>query len=76
MEDDVEKVLGWSETYPQSYIDAINAHPSWQEPRVIDRKVEKDLRAALQFIVDLPPGSRGAYGKFQEAQARVREALK
>lgn len=34
------------------------------------------LRAALQFIAELEPGSRGAYGKFKEAQDRAKEALK
>ena len=37
-EDGNDKVLGWSETYPQNYIDAVNAHPSWHSPRVVDRR--------------------------------------
>jgi len=37
IKDGIEKVLGWSESYPQNYIDAVNAHPSWHSPRVIDR---------------------------------------
>ena len=39
-EDGAEKVLGWSESYPQGYVDAINVHPVWHSPRVIDRKSE------------------------------------
>jgi len=35
----------------------------------------KRLRNALRFIRDLEPGSRGAYGKFKEAQNRARLAL-
>jgi hypothetical protein len=37
-EDGSEKVMGWSESYPQNYIDAIEAHPAWHSPKVIDRR--------------------------------------
>lgn len=37
-EDNQERVMGWSESYPQNYLDAINAHPSWHAPYVIDRR--------------------------------------
>lgn len=33
------------------------------------------MRTALEFITELPPGSKGAYAKFSEAQERAREAL-
>lgn len=33
------------------------------------------LKGALEFIADLPPGSKGAYSKFCEAQAKARELL-
>jgi hypothetical protein len=43
-----------------------------------DLKREEAIGAAaqrLQFIVELEPGSRGAYRKFIEAQRHAREAL-
>lgn len=33
------------------------------------------MRTALEFITELPPGSKGAYAKFSDAQERAREAL-
>jgi hypothetical protein len=33
------------------------------------------MRTALEFIAGLPPGSRGAYAKFCEAQSKAREVL-
>lgn len=33
------------------------------------------LREALETIVRLPPGSRGAYGKFHQAQTEAKAAL-
>lgn len=36
--DGSEHVMGWSESYPQNYVDAINAHPSWHSPKVVDRR--------------------------------------
>lgn len=33
------------------------------------------LKASLQMIADLPAGSRGAYGKFSEAQEMANRAL-
>ena len=37
---------------------------------------KEKYRNALEFILSLEPGSRGAYSKFAEAQARACEALK
>jgi len=46
-----------------------------KESRLAAKKELTRLREALQFIRDLEPGSRGAYGKFKEAQDRARLAL-
>lgn len=40
VDDGSEHVFGWSESYPQGYVDAIKAHPVWHSPRVIDRRPE------------------------------------
>lgn len=37
-EDNEERVMGWSESYPHNYVAAVKAHPSWHSPRVIDRR--------------------------------------
>lgn len=40
--ENVRKVFGWSETQKgaQTMVSSIEKHPSWQEPRIIDRKAE------------------------------------
>jgi hypothetical protein len=43
-ENGAEKVMGWSESYPQNYVDAINVHPVWHSPKVIDRKPARNKR--------------------------------
>ncbi len=37
-----ERTFGWSETYPQGFVDSINLHPSMYNPRVIDRRKGSD----------------------------------
>lgn len=38
------RVFGWSSTEEgaQDYVDAINAHPSWHSPRIVDRHEPED----------------------------------
>lgn len=45
-------------------------------PEAAMRAKIRQLQSALEFIAGLAPGSRGAYGKFKEAQERAREALR
>ena len=40
--DGKEMIVGWSEKYPQSLVDAVNATPSWTKPRVIDRNAKTE----------------------------------
>lgn len=39
--DGKQKVFGWSERYPEGFVQSILLHPSMTDPVVIDRKPEK-----------------------------------
>ena len=46
--------------------------------RIHNSELEREIaryRMALRGIAELPPGSRGAYGKFCDAQIRARNAF-
>lgn len=60
-EDDVERVLGWSPTYPSNYIDAINAHPEWHTPVVIDRSRSDCGRMFGLTVCKQPKGHDGPH---------------